>query len=166
MLRLFQTGLVSACVAVLSACATPAAHESTPTPSRLDGKWEGDTTSSFVPVRSGRWDWTEHQHFSLTISGNKVALGTTVDGKPYPIDLPFTVTQVDTNAVILSMRADEKGDWVEAYAFFMTLLDSSHLEVTWHRQVNNRSMKRSDASAAYDIFGYGMLSKSNGPQSE
>jgi hypothetical protein len=129
-------------------------------PGPLGGVWQGTLRLSKVPVRGGEWDWkTDDQEFRLEISGDGAKVATHPNGIWRENPRSFNVVQLDTNAVITSITTgrDKDGDWVETWTFVVTLLDSTHLETTWHRQVNNKELPRGDPNAAWDIFGYGQL---------
>jgi hypothetical protein len=126
------------------------------TPSPLDGVWQGILNASIVPARGGEWDWKPGSEFRLEISGSSAKVVGRHEGDVvWMSNRPLNVVRLDTNAVITSIATG--GNWVETWSFIVTLVDSTHLQVSWHRQVNNKKTPRSDPHAVFDIFGYGEL---------
>jgi hypothetical protein len=156
-LRITSHVLLAATVFVFSGCA--ANRKSEASASALDGKWQGTLTVSQAPIHGGEWNWHPGNSVRLELSGNRASVAIDKKGRWEDVSRSFSVVSRDTNAVVTSIESgeDKDGVWIETWTFCITKLDATHLEATWHRQVNNKMLPRNSRDAVFDIFGYGEL---------
>ncbi len=129
---------------------------------KYEGTWEGVLSRGSVPKDGKEIKWESTYQLRLAFSGGKVSVYQGRDGEWREIKPgKFKLETLDTNAVIFAIATgqDKDGVWVETQSFSVTVIDSTHLNVMWQRQVKNKDMEVSNPDAVWGVMAYGTLTR-------